>query len=326
MWSRSRTRWWAPRARSRRIRWRRRARVALAKTRLLEVVAPDGQSSMYANVVAARRTGALKPLMAAYARSIAHDPEDREVYLNRARFLAGIYDYAAAIPDVTKALSIEPDVDTYLWRAGLYATIGDEAKRKADLEEALALDPAGMAAVLSMANYRMSAGEKDAALAMVQEHVEAGGKEAAQYLASKADLLGMAGRADDALAAMDEALAQSPNDSDLLNQRCWLKATLNVQLDSALKDCTRAIELSDSRLAALDSRAVVHYRMGHLDQAMADIEEVLKTQPDQAATLYMRGVIRNRQGKTAEAKADLTAARTIWPQVDRDYGRWGIKA
>ena len=303
-----------------------RARVALAKTRLLEVVAPDGQSSMYANVVAARRTGALKPLMAAYARSIAHDPEDREVYLNRARFLAGIYDYAAAIPDVTKALSIEPDVDTYLWRAGLYATIGDEAKRKADLEEALALDPAGMAAVLSMANYRMSAGEKDAALAMVQEHVEAGGKEAAQYLASKADLLGMAGRADDALAAMDEALAQSPTDSDLLNQRCWLKATLNVQLDSALKDCTRAIELSDSRLAALDSRAVVHYRMGHLDQAMADIEEVLKTQPDQAATLYMRGVIRNRQGKTAEAKADLTAARTIWPQVDRDYGRWGIKA
>ena len=303
-----------------------RARVALAKTRLLEVVAPDGQSSMYGNVVAARRTGALKPLMAAYARSIAHDPEDREVYLNRARFLAGIYDYAGAIPDVTKALSIEPDVDTYLWRAGLYATIGDEAKRKADLEEALALDPAGMGAVLSMANYRMSAGEKDAALAMVQEHVDSGGKEATRYLAAKADLLGMAGRTDDALAAMDEAVAQAPNASDLLNQRCWLKATLNVQLDSALKDCTRAIELSDSRLAALDSRAVVHYRMGHLDQAMVDIEEVLKTQPDQAATLYMRGVIRNRQGKAAEAKADLAAARTIWPQVDRDYGRWGIKA
>ncbi|MBB4616462.1 DUF3857 domain-containing protein [Sphingomonas abaci] len=303
-----------------------RARVALARTRALEVVAPGGQASLYANVVAARRTGALKPLLAAYARSIAHDPEDREVYLNRARFLAGVYDFAGAIPDISKALSIEPDVETYLWRAGLYATIGDETKRKADLDEAMALDPAGMATVVAMANYRMSAGEKDAALALVQEHVDAGGKEAIQYLAEKAELLGMAGRTDEALAAMDEVVAQSPNDSNLLNQRCWLKATLNVQLDSALKDCTRAIELSESRLAALDSRAMVHYRMGHLDQAMVDIEEVLKTEPDEAATLYLRGIIRNRQGKTAEAKADLAAARTMWPQIDRDYGRWGIRA
>jgi hypothetical protein len=39
----------------------------------------------------------------------------------------------------------------------------------------------------------------------------------------------------------------------------------------------------------------------------------------------MRGVIRKRTGDAAEAQADLAAARLLSPQIDEEYGRWGIK-
>ncbi|KQU62182.1 hypothetical protein ASG67_03410 [Sphingomonas sp. Leaf339] len=302
-----------------------RARLALADTRLLEVVAPANLPSAYASAVAARRSGTLKPILTAYAKAIENDPGDKDVYLNRARFFDGIYDRAAAIPDLGKALEIEPEVSTYLWRANLYDQTGDPVKQVADLKQAAELDPANSDVVGAMAGYRIDHGEQAQALAMVQEHVDAGGKDAGSYLAMKADLLAKAGRKDEALAAIDAALADDPASAALLNSRCWIKGTLGVQLDTALKDCSRSIELSSGSTAVIDSRAMVYFRLNRLDEAMTDLGTALATSPDQAASLYLRGIIRARQGKLAESKVDVATARAIWPQVDREYARWGIK-
>ncbi len=302
-----------------------RARVALAKTRTLQAAAPVDLPSRFQVVAEARRSGALKPILAAYAKSIANDPEDVAVYINRASFLANTYDRPAAIVDLTKALSIEPTIDTYLWRAGLYEQGGEKAKQQADLDEALKLDPSSFAAINTMARYRLDAGDKDAAIAMIQERIDAGGKEAGDYMAAKADLLARAGDGDGALVAIDEAVKDNPGSAQLLNSRCWIKGTLNVQLDTALKDCTRSIELSESRVSALDSRAMVYYRMNRFDDALADLTAALDDAPELAASLYMRGIIRGKQGAAPESKADLASARLISPLIDRDYSRFGIK-
>jgi tetratricopeptide (TPR) repeat protein/transglutaminase-like putative cysteine protease len=302
-----------------------RARVALAKSRLLEAVGPAGLPSHAAEVAMAKRNGTLKPLLAVYNKAIANDPEDKGVYHNRGAFMAGIYDYAAAIPDVGKVLAIEPSADMYLWRASLHQLAGDEKRRLADLEEALKLDPASIGAIAQIATYRVDHGGKDAALALVQEQIDAGGKQAPRFLSVKADLLARVGDKDGAMVAIDEAVAASPGDPELLNSRCWIKGTLGVQLDTALKDCTRSIELSDSPVAALDSRALVYWRMGRQEEAMADLNAALEDAPDLAASLYMRGVIRSKQGKASEAQADLASARLIAPLIEKDYGRWGIK-
>jgi tetratricopeptide (TPR) repeat protein/transglutaminase-like putative cysteine protease len=302
-----------------------RARVALAQGRRLEIIAPADTLSHAAEAAEAKRSGSLKPLLAAYDKAVANDPEDKDVYLNRARFLVGTYNYAAAIPDVTKAIEIEPSADTYLWRASLHEIAGDLKRQLADLEEATKLDPSSSGALGRLATYRLDHGEKAAAVAMVTERIEAGGRNAADYLQVKADLLARGGDTNGAIAAIDQAIVANPGNAMLLNSRCWIKGTLNVQLDSALKDCTRALELSSERVATLDSRALVYFRLNRFDEALADLSAALEESPDLAASLYLRGVIAARQRRSAESQNDLSLARTIAPLIDREYARWGIK-
>jgi len=302
-----------------------RARLVLARGRKLEAVGPADLLSHATEAAEATRSGALKPLLAAYGKAIANDPEDKDVYLNRARLYDGVYDYAGAIPDLTKALNIEPAAEVYLWRAYNYKMTGDAARQLADLERAIELDPSSAGALEQLAVYRLDHGQKDAALAMLEERIQAGGKDAPSYMMAKADLLGRSGAKDAALATSDAAVTADPANAALLNLRCWLKGTLQVQIDSALADCTRSIELNGDRAAALDSRAMVYFRQGRLNEAMADLNSVLANSPDIAASLYLRGVILGQQGKTDEARGALASARLISPLIDQDYSRWGIK-
>ena len=72
--------------------------------------------------------------------------------------------------------------------------------------------------------------------------------------------------------------------ADLLNARCWLKGTRNLALDTALRDCTRSIELSENPEHALDSRAMVYFRLNRLEEAVADLDAALDAAPEQAAS------------------------------------------
>ena len=88
-----------------------------------------------------------------------------------------------------------------------------------------------------------------------------------------------------------------------------------MHLDTALKDCTRSIELSESRVSALDSRAMVYYRMNRFDDALADLTAALDDAPELAASLYMRGIIPQTgrrpggEGGSRRRPADLAADR-----------------
>ena len=53
---------------------------------------------------------------------------------------------------------------------------------------------------------------------------------------------------------LDDLLVERPGNAAILNSRCWIKGTRNVELESALKDCTttrssRLMRLSPWRLA-----------------------------------------------------------------------------
>ncbi len=143
-------------------------------------------------------------------------------------------------------------------------------------------------------------------------------------MSGKAEILGQAGRKDAAITTIDAAIAAKPGAPDLLNSRCWLKGTLNVMLDTALKDCTKAIALSDSSEKVLDSRAMVYFRLNQMDDALADLNTALEQDPSLEASLYMRGVIHKKLGDAKAAETDLAAARLMRPTIDRTYARYGI--
>jgi tetratricopeptide (TPR) repeat protein len=142
----------------------------------------------------------------------------------------------------------------------------------------------------------------------------------------KAELLAKSGDADAALTALNEGVAIKSANAQLLNQRCWLKGTMSVQLDSAIQDCTRAVELTDNNAAELDSRAMVYFRLNRLNDALADLNTALDLNPALASSLYLRSVIERKMGKSRDADEDAANARKLAPRIDEEYARWKIKA
>ncbi|AQR73876.1 DUF3857 domain-containing protein [Sphingomonas sp. LM7] len=301
-----------------------RAQVAQAKGKPLKAIAPKDTPPLFRQVEAARRSKTLDPILAVYAKQIAQKPEESGSYSDRAWFLDRIYDRKGAIADLTKAIALEPSIERHLWRSRLYSALKDDARAMADARAALEIDPASSASVIRVATLLAEQGKRDEAVGMLAEHADQGGDDKNSYVSSQATLLGDGGRVDEGVALLDAMIATTPGKSDLLNSRCWLKATSNVTLDTALKDCSKAIELAENPASILDSRGLVYFRLGRMEDALADFDAALDQAPDMAASLYMRGLIRKRSGAEG-AEADLAAARMIAPRIDEDYVRWGIK-
>lgn len=301
-----------------------RERVALAKSRVLTVVAPEKLPQRWEMAQQARVDGRFKPIIAAYTAAIANDPTDVGGYENRARFLADVYDYKAALADLDQSVKLAANAYRYRWRAEIEEILGLDVKALDDLKAAAALEPTSHETIAALGTYLARHRQSDAAIALADKGIAQGGKTRPEIMATKASFLARAGKRDEALQQLDAAIAAQPGSPSLLNERCWIKAQLAAQLDTALKDCTRSIELSDSTAAALDSRALVYFRLQRYDDALADLDAALNARPNQASSLYLRGIVLNRQGKLAEGKRDVAAAIFMSPLVAEEYGPYGI--
>lgn len=301
-----------------------RQKIAAAKAKLPMAVAPADYPAFVAEVDAARGAKKLAALDALYAKRIADKPDDQGRYADRAWFADRVMDRKAAIADLDRAVALEPSVTLYLQRSRHYSALGQDAAALKDANAALKLDPGSDSAMFRVASLMAEARQGDAALALLQPRIDEGGKDRFDRLGWKAEVQSLGGDYTGAIATLDGAIAEKPGDPSLLNSRCWTKGIGNQLLDTALKDCTKAIELADDPTAALDSRAMVYFRMGRPDDALDDLNAALDKDPDQAGSLYMRGVIRRKQGKTADGDRDLAMARALEPQIDREYKRFGI--
>lgn len=211
-------------------------------------------------------------------------------------------------------------------RASLLEDMGRKDKAAADLQAVLGLDPSSKVALTRLGLLQIDAGRKDDALPPIDQHLENADEDKPDWEAAKSELLARAGDAEGAIAAIDAAIAVKSASAQFLNQRCWIKGTLAVQLDSALQDCTRAIELTDDNTAVLDSRAMVYFRLNRLSEALADIDAALDRYPSLPSSLYLRAAIERKMGKAESADKDAAAARLISPRIEEEYGRWKIKA
>lgn len=302
-----------------------RARVAQAKSRLLVAVAPEQRPAHWEEVMAARRDKRLGALEAVFAKDLAANPKSAEAFERRARFRTGLYDWRGALADVDQAIALGATIDRYLWRAELHQQVNDDAKALADLRAAETLEPASIPVQLAIAQFEAEHGQATAALARIDRQSPTGGEQRSNLQLVRSNVLAEGGRVDDALASLDSAVKTSPGQATLLNGRCWLKGTRNVALDTALRDCTKAIELAESPSSILDSRGMVYFRMNRLDDALADFDAALEMTPGMPASLFMRGVVRKAKGDAAGSAADFAAATLQSPRIAEEYARYGIK-
>lgn len=101
-------------------------------------------------------------------------------------------------------------------------------------------------------------------------------------------------------------------------------AELGLELARALADCDHAVRLSPTTAASLDSRGLVHLRLGEFDKAIADDDASLRLQPQEAWSLYGRGLAKDRKGLPAEGKADVAAAVALQPGIAAEAKKYGI--
>ncbi|MFM9828144.1 MAG: DUF3857 domain-containing protein, partial [Sphingomonas sp.] len=307
---------------------RERDIVATAKAQAPRVVAPDSATRRW-NLDGKDPPGAsqIKAAEAIFAKAIANEAADKESAAaldSRASFRADIGDYRGALADLTAAIGIEPKEDIYLRRAELAYTLGDLTAAEADAEAARALDPSSSEAINRLATYKAERGNLPAALALIDERIALGGDTKASFREEKATLLAEFGDPMDALGLLKDLIAEKPGSPSLLNSQCWTKATRSLLLDSALKDCTRAIELSSDTSSILHSRALVWYRLGKYDDALGDLDAALAGDPSLSDGYFLRSIVLQRLKRDKDAARDLAIARRIDPSTERTYKRYGI--
>jgi tetratricopeptide (TPR) repeat protein len=303
-----------------------REKLASAQGRVLRLSTAADYPAPYTQAASALAAHKLDKLAGLFNALIALKPDDPNRYLARAVFYEGTFQRNLALADLDKAVTLDGSSSNYMRRGLLLETMGQKDKAAADYQAALGIDPALKSAIIRLGLLKMDAGQKDAALAPVDEHLANADEDKPDWLGIKADLLARAADANGALAAMNEAIELKSANAELFNERCWIKGTLAVQLDSAIQDCTRAVELTENNTAELDSRAMVYFRLNRLNDALADLNAALDRNPISPGSLYLRAVVERKLGKAHDADEDATNARKLEPTIDEEYGRWKIKA
>ena len=261
-------------------------------------------------------------LEAAYAAIIDNEPTEAWRWSLRGSLREYHGDLDGAIKDYTKAIELEPTVDRFFDRAGAYQELGRTQEAIADAREAYDLDAQASHAIY-LAQLIAEDGKLDDAIALL-DPLELSGDDRLNLAMAKSELLGEAGQLDEGWAMLEDIALERPGDGVVLNAQCWYMGLWQYRLDSAEAVCDEAVEAMGYAASVLDSRAMLHYRLGNTDKALRDLDAALASEPGQGASLFLRGVIRNKQGDKAGAQ-DIAHARRLYRNFDRQYARYGIK-
>lgn len=116
-----------------------------------------------------------------------------------------------------------------------------------------------------------------------------------EALFNRANLLLENRRNEDALAGFERAVAARPDAAPVWNNRGTALRGLR-RLDEALASYDRAAALTPGNVNALTNRAMTLYELRRFDEALAAADQALAAQPGFAEALYLRGnILRDRQ-------------------------------
>lgn len=121
-----------------------------------------------------------------------------------------------------------------------------------------------------------------------------------------------------ALASLNAALQQNPQDLDAYIQRGRLNAKLDRSL-LAIADYTEVIRLAPNHAVAYNDRAMVKLNLKDYWGAYLDYSQVVRILPEQAVTYNNRAAARHQLGDCKGAIADLRIAAELFRQQGDRY-------
>ncbi|GAB4482205.1 MAG: hypothetical protein Kow00124_30880 [Anaerolineae bacterium] len=220
------------------------------------------------------------------------------------------------LPEAQAAFSAAINLDpafaaAYHNRGVVYSRLGDYSAALADLDRAIALVPTFASAYVTRGTVHIRRGETEAALADYQAAAQIDPGSARAYLG-----MGIAqhslGRYEEAAASYGQAIALDPASADAYNGRAYAWATAGVNLEEALVDVNRALELDPDQAGTLyDTRGFVYYKLAQYDAALADLEQALAL--GETFAYYTRGLVYDALGEAGAAIADYTRFISEYP-------------
>jgi len=108
---------------------------------------------------------------------------------------------------------------------------------------------------------------------------------------------------DKAILDMNAAIARTPKNALLFNNRAWYKLSQGAY-QSALNDCDHSIKLKELD-TAYGTRAMAYYLLGQFQKADDDLIHALKMKEKEGGFHYHRALVLFATGKNSEANAEL---------------------
>jgi len=116
--------------------------------------------------------------------------------------------------------------------------------------------------------------------------------------------------------AARKAIALNPQHVDARTFLAWIELEVRGNVDAAINEYQKIIELHPELPDAYSNLAVAQKRKGELDRALANLNRALALKPAFASALTTRGGILAEQDKWAEARRDFEAALKLDPRDD----------
>jgi tetratricopeptide (TPR) repeat protein len=137
----------------------------------------------------------------------------------------------------------------------------------------------------------------------------------AQGYVGQGQALARSGKADEALAQYEKALALDPYNVQALNGR-GLVHQGDKRHAEAIEDFTAVHGLVPQRAEPLVARATSYLALDKVKEAAGDLDEAVQSEPNNAQAWSMRGLVYERLGDKVKAAASYNRALAIRPRDD----------
>ena len=279
------------------------------------------------------KNGDLDGALADFNRAIELNPKDDAPYYNRAQARRLKNDTAGAIADYTRAIELgSTNPAAYNNRGNARAENNDRDDAIADYTRAIELKPDYARAYYNRAVLKKEKGDKAGAKADFKTAEKLDPELASEESAadSKNDRLSPSpappaseesdedpiergiekakkGDMDGALADFNRAIELDPKNAAAYYNRASAKM-LKKDAAGAIADYTRVIELDPKNVGAYNNRGILKARNNDPDGAVADYNQAIQANPKDAKAYINRGNVKKAKGDLDGAIADFTKA------------------
>lgn len=237
----------------------------------------------------------------------------------------GLLDQAAA--DLTRACDAAPhDVDCRYQLGLVHRRLHQEDTALHDFDTVLQLSPENYPARLARAELQLP--RIRAGIRPDVDAVDRLAPPAANLRIRLGELYNDIDAYPQAIREISLWMGYHPEDVQLqtaLSDRCWFRAEAGQELQEALQDCSRALRLATGDAQILDSRGLVHLRLGELDEAIADYDAALRKNPKIATSLFGRALAELKKGDPVAGHADIAAAEQLDSTIAGFFANIGLK-